>query len=921
MSDGTAERRVMPVTGLAAPKFRNPWIEPPALRQGLAMLRAHRVVLITALPGSGKSHFMTRLASEAQAALDITAWLRCTSGSGADIVTGIATTLVRSLLGERSATAAMLMAPGSVPASLLLTMCLNEVATFAGEVVLFLDDLGTLDDEGAWAMVQQLIEQAPDNLRVVMASRRAVPLKLSRLINDGTLLKLETRDLQLDSGQIADLLASLGRPTPDLAELRTLSEQTSGWVGGLLLLTRRDPDRRSKGRGIVLTASMLDYFGEEVLAGLSSGARNALDLILTPHLMRESLIFELAGDADFTPHLRELQDHCLLEAVHGQGGTTYHPAPLLPLVVRQLRRIGEHEALRLHRHCSSWFELHGEPQAAAAHAVDAGDLDRAVQLIDRCGMAMIAEGHITALQGWMTHLPIERLRKRPWALLSVAWALSLLYRLDDALPLIAAVEEDLAVADDETLEASVAALKVMHRSMRDDMAGSVESARVWIARFGRREDWSTYVVDNSLSFALAHVGQVNEARLVLERAYLPNFYARGPYAAIYSRCILGLIDLRDGQVRRAEANFAWALKAAETDAGGNSTGAVMSAGLLAGVRYERNDMAGSQRLLGGYAWWMHGHLFTDARFQAYRAIARGQLRRHQYRAAISTLEQVLDSGPAVRLLRLHADVLVEKIHIALAQHDLRMVNTYIAALAEQLRGADDPVIARYVEASLAGSRARLHIALGGWSEAMAMLRQAIRLDLNGGWKLRAFTWAVLLAVVLSRSGREDDAVRLMGRLVGHAARAGIVSSFLDGGPDAARLLDRLAEASAVMDRRKQTHLRRLREAFDPSLAETDAAEVEPADSRDALTTRELELIRLVKAGLTNRQIAERMQVSENTIKWHLKNVFEKVSVRKRTELAGLALPTSSAALPARPPANRVVSRRRRPASVLPAGRE
>lgn len=921
MRDMMAGRSVMPVADMAAPRFRNMWIEPPALRQGLAILRAHRFLLITALPGSGKSHFMARLAGEAQAALDITAWLRCTGGSDTDFVTAIASSLVRSLLGERSATAAMLMAPGSVPAPLLLTMGLNEVAAFAGDVVLFLDDVGALDDQGAWAMLQQMIAQAPDNLRVVMASRSAIPLKLARLVNDGTLLQLGTRDLQLGSGQIADLVASLGRASPDLAELRILSEQTSGWVGGVRLLTRRDPERRSRGHGVVLTAAVLEYFDEEVLAGLSEGARAALDRILAPHVLRERLIFELAGEDDFAAHLRELQDHCLLEAVQGETGVTYHPAPLLRLVVRQLRRIGDEESLNLHRHCSLWFERHGEPQAAAAHAVDAGDLDRAVELIDRCGMAMIADGHITALQAWMTQLPVERLRQRPWALLSIAWALSLLYRLDDALPLIAAAEEDLTGSGDETLEASVAALRIMHRSMRDDMAGSVEAARTWIARFGRREDWSTYVVDNSLSFALAHVGRVNEARLVLERAYLPNFYARGPYAAIYSRCILGLIDMRDGQVRRAEANFAWALKAAETDAGRNSTGAVMAAGLLAGARYERNDMAGSQRLLGGYAWWMHGHLFTDARFQAYRAIARDQLRRHQYRAAISTLEQVLDSGPAVRLLRLHADVLVEKIQVALAQHDLRMVNTYIGALAELQRSAAEPIIARYIEASLAGSRARLHMARGGWDDAVAMLRRAIRLDLREGWKLRAFGWAVLLTVALARSDRAAAAARLLDRLVGHAARGGIISSFLDGGPDVGRLLDRLAAASADMDRRKQTHLRRLREAFDPSLVEADDTGAEPVDSRDMLTARELDLIQLVKAGLTNRQIAERMQVSENTIKWHLKNVFEKVSVKKRTELAGLALPAATASLPARPPANRVVSRRRRSASVLSAGRE
>jgi LuxR family maltose regulon positive regulatory protein len=710
-----------------------------------------------------------------------------------------------------------------------------------------------------------------------------------------------------------------------MAELRALCEQTRGWVGGLRLLTRRDYGRCSAAASLAVSPAVVAYFEEEVLGALLDEARGALDTILRPHLLREDLLLELAGDADIREHLAELDAQCLLTPVQTENGVIYHAAPLLVAVAKHLRLLGEDEARALDRRCSKWFERHDDPQAAAAHAIDAGDHERAIHLIDRCGMAMIANGPVTALQHWMTQLSLSRIRRRPWALLSVAWALSLLYRLDEALPLTEAIEEDLDaedVAADPSLRASVGALRVMHLSMRDDVVGGCKAANAWIEQFGRRNDRPTYVVDNSLSFALAHLGQVNEARLVLERAYLPNFNAQGPYAAIYSRCILGLIELRDGQVRRAETNFAWALKAAEKDADSNSTGAVMAAGLLAGARYERDDLVGARRLLDGYAWWMHGHLFTDARFQAYRAIARDQMRRHQYRAAISTLEQVLDSGPAVRLVRLQADVLAEKIQVALAQHDLRMANTYIRALANQHRGvADDPFLCAYLEACTLGAQAHLDMVIGARDEAVTLLRQAIRIDLRTGWRLRAFHWSVLLVCALWRSGRQDKAVRIMDRLVRYAARAGIVATILDGGADIAQVLERVAHSSGDRERRELAHLRRLREAFDPSLAEEEDFEVEPASSRDALPSRELELIRLVKGGLTNRQIAARMQVSENTIKWHLKNVFERGSGKKRADLAGVALPRGGAAPPGRPPAMRVVSRARIPVSLTSAMRD
>lgn len=884
---------VLPVTALSPPQFRTPWIEPQALQDRARLYDAHSHILITALPGSGKTRLMAQLAADMQTAFDSVAWLRIDAGTDGALATNIAVALI-PVLGERSVTAAILMTPGALPWPLALTICLNEVASSSTQFALFLDDIGNVRSDDGLGVLQTLLDQAPANLRIVMASRRTMPLKLARLVADGRLLRIDNQSLNLGSDQIADLVGTLGQPRPELAELRLLLDETAGWVGGVRLLTRKDFGRKDKMSALTLNPALLAYFREEVLDALSPDTRRLLGVILLPHSLAEDLIVHLARPAAVKAALVELQAFCLLEAIPEGKGTRYSAAPLLAAVAARLHPIDAEEEQRLHRCCSAWFEAHGEPQAAAAHAIDAGDTERAIELIDRCGMTMIANGQVTALQQWMARLPLDRLRLRPWALLAVAWAVSLLYRLDEAMPLIEAIEMDLTAngSGEEALAASVAAMRVMHHSMRDRLPQAEAASRDWIARFGRKDDWPTYVVNNSLSFALAHGGRVNEARLVLERAYLPNYHAQGPYATIYSRCILGLIDLRDGQVRRAEANFAWALKAAENDAGSNSTGAVMAAGLLASARRERNDRAGAERLLDGYAWWMHGHLFTDARFHAYRARARDQMRRRQYRAAVSTLEQVLDSGPSVRLQRLQADVLVEKIEVAIAQHDLRMCHTYIRALSDLYQGVeDDPFLSRYLEAGLIGSQAYLDMTLGAWDEAVAFLRRAIRLDFLGGWKLRAFNWAVLLACAYWKSGRREKAIRLMDRLVGYAARAGIASAILDRGKDILPLLKEVAKHADGANPRKKRYVRRLREALDPNLvalAHEDPPET--PEARDMLTARELDLIRLVKGGLTNREIAARMHVSENTIKWHLKNVFEKVSVKKRAELAGLALP-------------------------------
>lgn len=63
---------------------------------------------------------------------------------------------------------------------------------------------------------------------------------------------------------------------------------------------------------------------------------------------------------------------------------------------------------------------------------------------------------------------------------------------------------------------------------------------------------------------------------------------------------------------------------------------------------------------------------------------------------------------------------------------------------------------------------------------------------------------------------------------------------------------------------------------------------EPLDPFDQLTAREAEILKLVGAGLTNREIGERLFLSEKTIKHYMTNVLQKLHVRSRVEAALLA---------------------------------
>jgi DNA-binding NarL/FixJ family response regulator len=93
------------------------------------------------------------------------------------------------------------------------------------------------------------------------------------------------------------------------------------------------------------------------------------------------------------------------------------------------------------------------------------------------------------------------------------------------------------------------------------------------------------------------------------------------------------------------------------------------------------------------------------------------------------------------------------------------------------------------------------------------------------------------------------------------------------------LLDGIRRGEAAVSRRMTT---RLVEGF-------ASAACEQAEAPERLTERELELLSLVAEGLSNRAAAQALSISENTVKYHMRNILQKLGAQNRTEAVASAL--------------------------------
>lgn len=134
---------------------------------------------------------------------------------------------------------------------------------------------------------------------------------------------------------------------------------------------------------------------------------------------------------------------------------------------------------------------------------------------------------------------------------------------------------------------------------------------------------------------------------------------------------------------------------------------------------------------------------------------------------------------------------------------------------------------------------------------------------------------ILQALALQTLNKKTSALKVLERALALAEPGGYVRVFVDEGPSIAILLEKLLNDKAGVSR---AYVNKLLSAFQvDKLIQTKDGLVEQ------LSERELEVLRLIAAGLSNRRISEELYISLSTAKTHLRNIYGKLNVHSRTK--------------------------------------
>lgn len=741
-------------------------------------------------------------------------------------------------------------------------------------VVLVLDEFDRIGNPAITAGLHELLKHAIPGLRLVLVGRSEPLLPLHRYRAAGDLAEVRAADLAFSAQEATELFGVHGLGIRTEA-VHALNDRIGGWAAGLrlaALAALQAPDAEAcLSEFETEHGTVAEFLINEVFDVQPDGTR---DLLLRTCLLDQvhpDLADALTGRRDGAGILADLHRANAFVSPIGHGWYRFHP--LLAEILRVRLRARHPELGRsLHARAARWLGSHGQVVAALPHAAEAGDWDFAATLLVRSlAIGRLLGGReATRLTALFAGMPAETAGPAP-DLVRACLALvdndpdRAVRHLHDARE---GVPEDDGV-EVTALRYTGALLSVLAARLQ----GSAEQARAAAAEAAElrarlprdlvegHPELSVHL-QGDLGAALLWDGRFAEAGRALAAAAESPAVPGTELLRHESLGELGLIDVLDGRLTRAEEHARAAVEEAERSGLPPDARTGVGRLVLAEVAIDHGELDAADEELRRADAAVNSH--QDPMIARALRVARSRLllARGRPKAALETLREVEWTSPARRSPWL-ADRLAATASAA-----------YLAdGNPEEAVAALDDADARAPETAVASARARL--ALGEPEVALKALDEF------------ASPLAPASEVYVQELLTRAQAVDLLGRSA--AARRLVQRALAASDGERLRLPYRLASPWLRSMLRADPALTRpyrwlpsdLRARFDivelPDSASAPAVLVEP------LSERECEVLKRAAQLMSTDEIAADLFVSVNTVKTHLKNINRKLGASRRGE--------------------------------------
>lgn len=773
---------------------------------------------------------------------------------------------------------------------------MEKISESGREHTLFIDEFEVLENTDGLNMLWWVYQYLPSNLNLVIASRIKPEWNFSKEILQGRLYVTDEELLSVkaeDTDELIEFLAqqNIENVTLNSELVQLLIEKTEGWITGIQLTNlylKRDHDANSIIQNLSgVHHQIVDYLSEQVFLQLPEDMRLFLLQMSILRKVNLSLVKEVTAHPQAVQSFEKIKQRSLFMQALDEQWQWYRIHHLFrDFLENRFKLYNFDEFKQAHSKAAYWYKEQHFLMEAIYHAQQADNQALVLDLLTTVSRELVLDGQVYSLLELVKQLPEHVLIKHSSLLYDVIWSLLLTHQNKQAnyfVKLWHSVEErpDLILREDQLGLAPMIAL------LEDNLGKAYTLAQQNLKKLPETAYFTRGPLIGISALYQICMGKMPEARKLLIQTRAAYVQGYNLYGLVFTDCIDATCERLMGNLSLAEEKFNQIGQSADYQKLGieNTNHAVINAitsSLKADLYYEMNkidlaelalqDFNGGDQLvipdlvIIGYVLQLRfAHLHENFAFEQ-ACLTQSQIRTNDWSMPrlAKTVQMVNEYQYALEQVSITYVDDAERVLLSNTSKHLNISNL--------LLGDDLLIYRRFI------FNGDIEKAIDG------LLREAQRVVV---YPLRQVRIQLLQTIAHYQLEQHARAYEYLEKALLSLIPTQAVRIILD---EHVLIWQILNQFSRHLQKNKQknmapilAYIQYLFTLYSAEKKQIIPLKIVSLDDDVILSKREIQLLEKVSDGFTDAEISEFIFLSINTVKWHLRNIYNKLRVRSRLE--------------------------------------
>lgn len=779
-------------------------------------------------------------------------------------------------------------------AKALLFSFINSLSKINEDFCIIIDDFHLIDKPAIQHLVTEFIEHLPERTHLILMSRSDPGLKLARLRSQHQMIEIRAADLSFTSEETADYLETAQPAELSQSDIQAINSRTEGWAAGIQLAAISLENRENTSEFIHRFEQTDRYVAEYLMEEVLQHQEQHIRKFLLESSILERLSAPLCKAVTRMENAEEIlkyieQSNLFIFPLDPDKRWFRYHTLFAELLQQRLNSDPESSSAELHLRAYQWFKNNEFQVEAIRHAVAGSYYDEAAQLLDEWVIILVKRSQFQLILRLTELLPEASLKKYPR--LCIYKALAMFYSNYPLKEVMEYFQRTEQLDNQDIISGEVNMFKSLMAAMQGAHSNSAMYAEKALQNIPCEEKFLKSFAAGIRGLSYIFTGELDKAVSALKNSIEIAATVRNKLNEVVGYCHLAEIEILRGNLQNAADIYQKAVEASQDDDGNLLPVSGIALMGLSHIHLERYELDKAEEVA------LRGIKKTEK--WAIAGTLRGYIvliKIYQLRGELHKAEQTIQKARTIAAdfdAMVFDDEIVEMIQAFnwLKREKCKLVERYLfgdviseenGEFSNQLFPGDQQWRV-YLYDFKAILLSRYYLRKGNAEQSINILQQrAVSAeDNNRIWPLIIIR--ILLARCYHSLDREEQAVAHLEKALILGQKGEFITAFLQEGKHIMPLLVQIRDNLPTAD--DSGEIRTFVTKLITLIEVHSSASKDKSEQIDLLSQRELEVLNCLALGMTNREIADSLYISLNTVRTHTKNIYDKLNVHTRTKAA------------------------------------